>query len=342
MLRPRVAVIIVNYNGGGFLSQALDSLADQTVPPARVIVVDNASSDGSPELVRSRYPSVEVLQLGRNAGFAAANNAGVQEVDDCEWVALLNPDAFPRSKWVEELLKSASNRPDCSLFASRMLCAGQPDVLDGTGDLYHVSGIGWRRDHGKPAAESQTADVAGEVFSTCAGAGLYRRSAFLEVGGLDEDYFAYYCDHDLAFRLRLRGHRCWYVPDAVVLHVGSGTAGVASDFGVYYGHRNLVWTFAKNMPWPLALAYLPQHLLVNALSVAMISARGQSRAILRAKRDALRGLPGVIRKRRELQRRRKVSSSELRGAMETGLAAYTATPGARRFFRRHTRQPNRV
>jgi GT2 family glycosyltransferase len=181
--------------------------------------------------------------------------------------------------------------------------------------VYHVSGLVWRSGHGAPLP---TGESAHEVFSPCAAAALYRRDALLEIGGFDERYFCYLEDVDLGFRLRLRGQRCLYVPDAVVVHVGSGTTGKGSAFSTYHGHRNLVWTFFKDMPAPLLALYLPQHLLVNVLSVVWFAARGQAGAIVRAKWDALRGLPAILAERRQVQRERRVGARELRRAMARG------------------------
>jgi GT2 family glycosyltransferase len=316
----RTAVVIVNFNGGEIVERCLDALAAQSRPPERTIVVDNASSDGSADRIAASFPDVELIRLDRNAGFAGGNNIGVAAAEGCEWVALVNPDAFPQPSWLERLIDAAGCRPEYSFFGSLLLRAQDPGEVDGTGDAYHVGGMAWRRDNGRPLAEAHL--EPGEIFSPCAAAALYRRDAFLSVGGFDENLFAYYEDSDLAFRLRLLGERCFYVPEAVVHHVGFSTAGEESPFTVYYSQRNLVWAWVKNMPLPLLVAYLPQHLLVNLLNVGWYTARGQMGPVLRSKLDALRGLPCVIRRRRELQARRVVSSRELRARMEKGAGAY--------------------
>jgi GT2 family glycosyltransferase len=311
----------VNYNAAGFLGRALGALARQTRPPDRVIVVDNASTDGSAEGLEHALPAVEVVKLDANVGFAAANNLGVRAASDCDWVALLNPDAFPEPDWLERLVEATRAERDYSFFASRLLLADDPDRVDGTGDVYHVSGLAFRRDHGRPAKHA--ARPQEEVFAPCAAAALYRRDAFLAVGGFDERYFAYLEDLDLAFRLRLAGHRCLYVPSSTALHHGSAIAGRTSDFTIYHSQRNLVWTYVKNMPSPLVWLYLPQHLLVNVAALVAYSLLGQPRAIVCAKRDAVRGLPRVLAERRRLQRERAVAARELRRLMGKGFAAFT-------------------
>jgi GT2 family glycosyltransferase len=333
-----VAVVIVNANAGAYLEQTLAALDRQTLPPRRVIVVDNASGDGSADGIEERHPAVEVQRLTTNLGFAGGNNLGVRVAEGCRWVALLNPDAFAEPDWLERLVDAAEANPEFSFFASRLLQAQSPDILDGTGDVYHVSGLAWRRDHGRRADEGQL--ERGEVFSPCAAAALYERGAFLEVGGFDEDFFCYFEDSDLSFRLRLAGHRCLYVPEAVVHHVGSATTGRESDFTIYHSCRNLAWAYVKNMPAPLFWLYLPQHLLVNLLNVVWFSSTGQARPVLASKRDALRGLPRVLRQRHSIQRRRAVGSRELRRLLDRGLGAYvTSLTRAIDALRRGERQP---
>jgi GT2 family glycosyltransferase len=326
-----VAVIVVNANGGDLLERALRAVADQTLPPQRVLVVDNASSDGSVDGLEQRHPSVEVLRLDQNVGFGAANNIAVRAASDCEWVALLNPDAFPEPWWLEALVEAARAKPEYSFFASRLLLADDPATLDGTGDVYHVSGLAFRRDHGRPVGSVDRPGA--EVFSPCAAAAMYRRSEFLAAGGFDERYFAYLEDLDLGFRLRLAGRRCLYVPESTALHVGSPTTGRTSDFSVFHAQRNMVWTYAKNMPTPLVWLYLPEHLLVNLLALAGYSVGGQARVVWRAKRDALRALPRVLAERRRLQANRRADAWQLRRLMGKGLAAFT-TPAKRAWLLR--------
>lgn len=316
---PAVAVIVVNWNSGPHLRECLTALGHQRLRPARVLVVDNASVDGSAEGVERWLPGAELIRLAQNVGFAAANNRAVQMAENCEWVGLLNPDAFPEPDWLEALLRAARASPDYRFFASRLVSARLPDVLDGTGDVYAAAGPAWRRDHGRRVTAAQR--PAGEVFSPCAAAALYARNAFLEAGGFDENFFCYFEDVELAFRLRLAGHRCLYVPEAIARHVGSASAGRGSSFALYHGHRNLVWTYFKNMPLALLVLYLPVHLLWNAAAMVWFSLRGPAAPILRAKRDALLGLPRVLRQRRTVQARRAIGVRELRRAMLGGLAA---------------------
>ena len=305
-----VSVIIVNWNGERFLDRCLSALLAQTVAPHEIILVDNASSDASLDIVR-RFPSLRLLAQNENLGFARGNNLAIKAAAaESEWIALLNPDAFPEPRWLEALLSAARDNPAFDVFGGKLVNAADPAVLDGVADAYHMSGLVWRMGHGVPV--SSLSEQAFEVFSSCAAAALYRRSALLEVGGFDEDFFCYVEDVDLGFRLRLAGHRCHYVPSSVVHHVGSGTTGGQhSEFAVYYGHRNLVWTYVKDMPGVLFWSFLPLHLAMNLIALVVFTLRGQGRVVLRAKRDAIKGLPKMWRKRQLIQSTRIATVREI-------------------------------
>jgi len=308
-----VAVVIVNHNSGDYLKHCLAGLNAQTLPPKRVMVVDNASTDHSVDAAAEVLPEAEFIRLDTNTGFAAANNRAARMVDDCRWLALLNPDTVPDADWLKFLLDAADAHPDYAFFGSRLVQYEDATRLDGTGDVYHVSGLAWRRDHGRRAARCRR--QTGEVFSPCAAAALYDRRVFLDAGGFDEAFFAYFEDTDLAFRLRLGGHHCLYVDTATVRHAGWGSSKRGGFFPTYHAHRNLVWTFVQNMPGPLFWKYLPAHLALNLFSLVWFTVKGRPRAIFQAKWDALMGLPRVWRRRKAIQKAITVEAKNLKRAM---------------------------
>src|SRR5262245_54600 len=179
----KVAVLIVNWNGSGFLRQCLESLERQRKQPDHILVVDNASTDDSLRLADKQLREVELIRLDRNVGFAAANNIAARAARRFDGLALLNPDAFAEPEWLESLDEAAARHARAAAFASQMLLASDPNLLDGAGDTYHVSGRAWRNGHRRPRASVPAADA--EVFAACAAAALYRREAFDEVGGFD-------------------------------------------------------------------------------------------------------------------------------------------------------------
>jgi GT2 family glycosyltransferase len=306
----KVAVIVVNYNGAAYLERCLLALDRQSVKPHQVVIVDNASNDDSVALIKS-FASVTLIEPGANLGFARGNNVAVAAAaKECNWIALLNPDAFADPDWLKALLEASNENPSFDMFGSKLISSDEPTMLDGTGDAYHVSGLVWRTGHG--VSVSYGANETREMFSPCAAAAMYRRSLLERVGGFDEQFFCYVEDVDIGFRMRLYGARCLYVPQSVAHHVGSGTTGGQhGDFASYHGHRNLVWTYVKNMPGILFWLFLPLHIALNVITVVWFSLRGQGRLILKAKVDAIRGLPVMWRKRKEIQRNRVVSIGEV-------------------------------
>jgi GT2 family glycosyltransferase len=309
---PSIAVVVVNWNSGQYLNKCLQSIRDQTFPATRVLVVDNASTDGSMDDLEQKFRDWEFIRLERNTGFASANNLAVNQVNDCDWIAFLNPDAFARSDWLEKLVQAVEGFPDVKMFGSHML-GYDNGLIDGTGDIYHVSGVAWRRDYGMKT--SRVNREAGEIFSPCAAASLISREVFLEVEGFDEHFYCYNEDVDLSFRLRLIGHRCIYVPDAVVEHVGSGTTSRYSDFAVYYGQRNLVWSYFRNMPGLWFWVYLPQHILFSLIALIWFSLKGKGVPVFKARLDALKGLPRVLKLRKKTQNSKTVAGEEVVDAM---------------------------
>jgi GT2 family glycosyltransferase len=316
-ITPYVSLIIVTWNSSAHLDRCLTCLVAQTYKYFEAIIIDNGSTDNCTSKVKDRWPELvlHVKHLNENQGFASANNIGARLARG-HWLVLLNADAFPEPEWLESLIATSELHPQFASFSSRQLQTNHPKFLDGAGDAYHVSGFAWRRYIGYPAigyGEKMT-----ELFSPCAAAAMYLREAFLEVGGFDEDFFSYFEDVDLGFRLQLRGYRCLYAPDAVVHHVGSATFGKRSDFAFYHSHRNLIWTFVKNMPSLMFWRYLPAHIMANLIYICYYILRGRGKILWKAKLDALRGLPEVLRKRRDIQLKRKITNRELLKVMEHG------------------------
>ncbi|EGV49786.1 glycosyltransferase family 2 protein [endosymbiont of Riftia pachyptila] len=317
-MRNNVAALVVNWNSWDQLACCLEALCDQAQAFKKIIVVDNASTMHDKAFVLGWEGRVEFVQLPTNQGFAGGNNAALQTLTDCDCVALINPDAYLEPNWLLQMLAAAERHPEAAALASSLVMADSPDTWDGLGDVYHISGRVWRDAHGKSRTSRPASEQ--EIFSPCAAAALYRTEALQRVGLFDEDFFCYVEDVDLGFRFRLAGYRCMLVPDAVAHHVGSATTGgERSDFAVYHGQRNLVWAFVKNMPDPLFWLLLPLHLSMNLAAILLFALRGQGRLVLRAKWDAIKGLPGIWRKRRLVQAGRVASVGEIWYALNKRL-----------------------
>jgi GT2 family glycosyltransferase len=318
MFKPVLSVVIVSWNSSKHLQRCVECLALQTCQDFEVIIMDNGSDNCDLTWMENKCLNLNlrVERLVSNMGFASANNIGARFARG-KWLALLNADAFPEPDWLEKLLGAAEAYPAFSVFSSRQIQAHATDLLDGAGDAYHVTGLAWRRYYNRPVQDYGL--QAEEVFSACPAAALYSREAFINAGGFDEDYFAYFEDVDLGFRLRLSGAKCLYVPEAVVHHVGSASTSKRSDFSVYHGYRNMIWTFFKDMPAPLIWIFLPLHLAAILFFAAHLTLRGQGQAIWRAIFDALAGLPKMLEKRKAIQKNKKIKAADLLKVMSTGL-----------------------
>ena len=303
-----VTVIIVNYNGGDYIGSALDHLRAQTRPPDEVFVIDNASTDGSREVIDlSGLTKAQMIALDENVGFARANNIAAKQANG-DWLALLNPDAMPAETWLEELLDATRRHPGVTMFASAQLDASDPSIMDGAGDCYHVLGIPWRGGFGRPAAELPG---EGECFSPCGASALFKRTTFIESGGFTESFFCYCEDVDLGFRLRLRGEKCIFVPDALVHHHGSAISGRYSDFTVRLGTRNRLRTYLINMPPVALVTTLPGHCLASLYLYLRAIGKSHARAMRHGFIEGLRGMKQTMRERRRAQKVRKRSSMDM-------------------------------
>lgn len=281
----RISVVIVNWNGGRHLASCLQALGRQTLPPSQIVVVDNASTDGSPGQVESEFPWVTLVRSPRNLGFAAGCNLGFRRSRG-ELVATLNPDADPEPRWLESLVASIDDRA-VGMVASLMLFADRPGTVNSAGVSLDVLGMAWDRLGGAPR---ELAGRPAEVIGPCAGAALYRRDLLERLGGFDEDFFLYLEDVDLALRARQAGWTCRYSPDAVVHHVHSASAVEGSPFKNYLKARNKVWLIAKNYPRGHLLRWGAVMLAYDLLAAAY-GARAGDWSAWRGRLAGLRRLP---------------------------------------------------
>lgn len=313
--RPRTSVIVLNWNGRRWLAPCLDAVFAQGAG-VEVIVVDNASTDGSAELVRERYPQTRLIANPGNLGFAAGNNAGARAARATEYFAFLNNDTEAEPGWLQALTRALDETPEAALATSHVVLPGPPAAIDSAGDGYLRAGGAFKRHHGQPDGDGPPPPR--DTFGACGAACLIRRRVFEALGGFDERFFMVYEDVDLSYRARLAGHSVIYVPNARVRHAGSASLGRASAAAVFYGQRNLEWTWVKNTPWPLLLRAAPAHALYTLAGIAHYARLGLLGPCLAGKLAAVRGLPGVWRARRAVQSARVAPAADLWRAMTPG------------------------
>lgn len=295
---PLISIVIVNFNGQRFLEPCLSSLAGQSFKNFEIILVDNNSSDGSVDFIHEHFPEVTVIKNKENAGFTGGANAGIR-ASRGEFILTLNNDTTADPHFIENLVKPMVSDPGVGMCASKMLF---PDGrINSTGICIARSGAAWDRGIYEP--DSGQYDGKVDVFGPCAGAALYRKSMLDEIGLFDEDFFIFMEDVDLAFRARLAGWVCRFVPSARVIHIMGGTAGTDSELSVFYGNRNLLWNTIKNFPSRTLLIYLPWILGRNCADIPYYFSKGKGQAILKAKASAMGGIVRMARKRKSASRR---------------------------------------
>lgn len=322
--KARVAVVIPNWNGKSLLKACLESLREQSYEDFETLVVDNGSGDGSLGMLEAEFPEARIVALGQNRGFSAAVNRGIA-ASSAEFVALLNNDTGQHPDWLAALVEAADAHPEAGSFASKLVDFERRDVLDGAGDALRRSGLPYRLGHGEKDRGQH--DEGGPVFGACAAAALYRRGMLEDVGPFDEDFFAYCEDADLSFRAQLAGYRCRYVPEAVVYHMGGASGGgKRSTAATRLGTQNGLCLLVKNLPTPLALRLAP-FIFAGQLSRLAVTGRSLAgpRANLEGYAGAVRLLPKMLRKRREIQASRRVPDSYVKSLLRDSFRAADAS-----------------
>lgn len=324
-------MVVLNWNGRDFVRTCLRSLFAQTYPDVRVVVADNASTDGSREIVREEFPEATLVGLPENLHFARGTNAGIEEAlrdPGSTYVVTLNNDTRVDPEWLAELVRAAAPE-SVGVVASRIVFMDRPTVLNSTGIAVCRDGSGV--DRGWLQRDEGQFDTAVDVFGASAGAALYRREVLETVGLFDPDFVAYYEDLDLAWRARLAGWTARFAPRAVVYHKYSGSTSPRAIWKTYQGERNRIWNLVQNYPW----RHVVSSPAWNAARVVAAFSRRLLRggdahgpggpnlpayvsAVLRGRIDGYAGLGKALKKRRERSAYRAVDA----GTAERWLRTY--------------------
>jgi GT2 family glycosyltransferase len=318
---PVASVIVLNFNGLRFLDECLESLSAQTFQDFELIMVDNASTDGSVDYLKDRADRFRLILNAENLGFAEGNNVGIREARG-RYVVFLNNDTRVDAEWLSELVAAAEARPEAGMFASQVRAYDAPDTMDTSGIIVYRDGMSRGMGRLEPAA--RYAEPC-EVLAPSACAALYRRDVLEAIGGFDGDFFAYCEDLDLGMRARLAGWTGWYVPTATVYHRYSGTGGKYSPLKAFLVERNHLFVLIKLFPKRLILAspfFTGWRYALQAYGVlAGKGASGQfakegsalrlAPVLLKAYLEAFKALPRLLIQRRAIQRARRVDRREV-------------------------------
>lgn len=305
--KAAATIIVVNYNGGEQLAACLSSLvADPATAGYELLLVDNASSDGSGAAMAAAFPQVTLLASEHNLGFGGANNLAAQQARG-EFLAFLNPDTIVEPGWLEPLLATLDANPEVGLATSQVRLLDDRDRINTAGNDVHLSGLTLCRGMDRPvhalAAPAEVGAVSGAAFAI-------RRALFEALAGFDADFYMYLEDTDLSLRARLAGYQCRYVPDSVVYH------DYALHFGpdkVYYEEHNRYRMLLKAFRWPTLLLLLPALLLAEVVTwgYVLLRDRPRWRNKLRAYAGVVGDWPAIRRGRQRAQRQRRIGDREL-------------------------------
>ena len=239
----KVTIVIPNYNGLKFMEPCFKALSMQICRDFDILVVDNGSTDGSVEWLKEQ--EIPAIFLPENTGFSGAVNVGLKAAAT-PYVILLNNDTEPDFHYVGEMIKAIERSPKIFSVSCKMIQLCNRELMDDAGDMYSLLGWAYQRGVGRSSAKYNRAC---RIFSACAGAAIYRREVFDEIGYFDEMHFAYLEDLDIGYRARIAGYDNIYCPTAMVYHVGSGTSGSKyNPFKVKLAARNNIYLNYKNMP----------------------------------------------------------------------------------------------
>lgn len=313
MPEPRIYVVIPNWNGKDFLSACLDSLLAQT-QKTPIIVVDNGSSDGSQELIKTKYPQITLVELNKNYGFAGGVNTGIKEAmkNGAKYAALLNNDAVADKDWLKNLVDVLEKSPKTGIVTSKIMRSDKKH-LDSTGDFYSIWGLPFPR--GRNEVDAGQYNEQTEVFAASGGASLYRITMFEQIGLFDEDFFAYFEDVDISFRAQLAGWKIQYAPSAVVYHHVGGTSAKLSGFARYHSVKNFMLLYARDMPTKLCIKYLPLFCLQWLRWLSTSTFRAHTWTFLKGTFAAIKLHSQTVKKRRQIQNARKVPISYIDGML---------------------------
>lgn len=293
-MRCDVSVIIPNYNGENFIANCLDSMMVQSFSEfghMEIIVVDDCSTDASVEIIKT-YKNITLLENSVNSGFDKSVNQGIL-ASRGKYCLLLNNDVVADSDFVRYLYLHIDDSPKVFSVSSKMVRFYERDKLDDTGDLYNILGWGYKRGDGQ-SVEAHNKPTA--IFSTCAGAGIYRRSILNEIGLFDETFFAYMEDVDISYRALINGYKNRYEPKAICYHIGSATTADGqkySPFKVQISARNNIYVAYKNMPFLQLLLNSPFLLLGFSVKYVLFLKRGFGRDYAKGIREGLRNLKEI-------------------------------------------------
>lgn len=331
-----VSVIILNWNGQAYIKTCLDSVLNQDYRNIEIIVVDNASEDESADMVRKSYRDVVLIQNQSNLGFSMGNNIGIRRARG-DFLLVLNNDTELDRGCITAMKKSIDRDSRYGSSASKIYLKDSPGTVDAAGIAIFRDGLSIGRGRFEAGYLYEKEE---DVFFSSGCCAMYRREMLEDVKIFneyyDEDFFAYAEDTDLGWRARLRGWNCVYAPAAAVYHARSASAGKYSTLKAFLVERNRMWLEVKNFPVPMIVyGHFFTFLRYIYQAYGAMSERGASgeftkerskgelvKVLLDAYSSAAMGFPKMMKKRKEIQQRKKIGPREMSAIIKTyGIGA---------------------
>lgn len=311
MTENLISVIVLTSKwreNNSHLDKCLLGLYSQSFKEFEIILVTNGLKKSQVNEIRNRHLKVKIIENEENNGCAGGRNQGIKESHG-KYIVTLDDDMVPDNKWLDELMKWISVDERTGMLASKVLFSSDPDIID-------CAGVEISKDGNVYGRKGLTRDDGGleqieEVFCPSGGAAFYKREIFEEVGLFDEDFFIYYEEVDLAFRARLVGWRCLYIPQAVLFHHHAWSLGHESSSKIFLLERNKILTILKNWQLRHMIYYAPLIAAYDILADAYYLLKKKDLSRLKAKVSALKQLPRVLKERSKIQSNRKISYAEM-------------------------------
>jgi len=328
MFYPEVAIVILNWNGLENTEECLDSLKKIIYPNFKIILMDNGSENNEGEILKKEYGGfITLIQNKKNLGFAQGNNIGIEktlEDPEIKYVFLLNNDTIVEPNFMEEVVKKFADST-VGMIAPKTINYYKRNEIDNLGIQFTKSGLSFNiknnltmrprkvalGDHGAQQFNNETI-----LFCPCGAAAFYSHELLKRLKKqdgyyFDPDFFAYAEDLDLGFRARLQGFKCVLEHNSIIYHKGSASTKTMGNLAIYHTYRNIIWVLLKNLPTPLFLRYLPKIIIGQLAIILLWILRGKPLLILRAYFHAFLGLPKMLRKRKIIQKNKKISNRDL-------------------------------
>ena len=324
-----IAIVIPHYNGQQMLADCLSSLVKTEYENYRIYLVDNASSDGSPQWAKQNYPQIEVISSSKNLGYAGGCNLGIRSTKE-DYIVLLNNDTEVRPDWLKALAAGLDQNPSAAAAQPKILWLKDRSLFDysgGAGGMMDIYGFPYclgRLFESKEKDNGQYGGDIRDIFWASGSASIYRRSALDKAGLLDEDFFMHMEEIDLAWRLQLSGYRILSVPDSVIYHLSGGSLPAGNFRKMYLNHRNSLLMLWKNYSIPSLLLIWPGRVLLEALALMKALSSGNlewARAIVQAMLWIHENPRVVLKKHREVQKNRKIKDAAVMNRMYRGSIA---------------------